>query len=291
MDTTVLLLGETGVGKEVFAKYLHKEGMRKDKPFIKINCGAIPPELMESEFFGYKKGAFTGADRSGKAGYFEVADGGTLFLDEIGELPLSMQVKLLRVLQEKEIMRVGSTLAVPVDVRIIAATNRELDKMVEKGTFREDLYYRLMVYPVRVPPLRERPDDIGSLAKHFVSELNRKYGDQKRFANLSLDLLIAYRWPGNIRELKNVVERAFIISNGEVIYPENLSIFGNRDSKLFEEREVGIQNLQDYLRKLEYEYIEAAYKKYGNVRDAAKSLGMSAPTFTRKKNRGRTRTV
>ena len=291
MDTTVLLLGETGVGKEVFAKYLHKEGMRKDKPFIKINCGAIPPELMESEFFGDKKGAFTGADRSGKAGYFEVADGGTLFLDEIGELPLSMQVKLLRVLQEKEIMRVGSTLAVPVDVRIIAATNRELDKMVEKGTFREDLYYRLMVYPVRVPPLRERPDDIGSLAKHFVSELNRKYGDQKRFANLSLDLLIAYRWPGNIRELKNVVERAFIISNGEVIYPENLSIFGNRDSKLFEEREVGIQNLQDYLRKLEYEYIEAAYKKYGNVRDAAKSLGMSAPTFTRKKNRGRTRTV
>ena len=291
MDTTVLLLGETGVGKEVFAKYLHKEGMRKDKPFIKINCGAIPPELMESEFFGYKKGAFTGADRSGKAGYFEVADGGTLFLDEIGELPLSMQVKLLRVLQEKEIMRVGSTLAVPVDVRIIAATNRELDKMVEKGTFREDLYYRLMVYPVRVPPLRERPDDIGSLAKHFASELNRKYGDQKRFANLSLDLLIAYRWPGNIRELKNVVERAFIISNGEVIYPENLSIFGNRDSKLFEEREVGIQNLQDYLRKLEYEYIEAAYKKYGNVRDAAKSLGMSAPTFTRKKNRGRTRTV
>lgn len=286
MDTTVLLLGETGVGKEVFAKYLHKEGMRKDKPFIKINCGAIPAELMESEFFGYKKGAFTGADRSGKAGYFEVADGGTLFLDEIGELPLSMQVKLLRVLQEKEIMRVGSTLAVPVDVRIIAATNRELDKMVDNGTFREDLYYRLMVYPVRVPPLRERPEDIGSLAEHFVSELNRKYGDQKRFANLSLDLLIAYRWPGNIRELKNVVERAFIISNGEVIYPENLSIFGDRDSKLFEEREIGIQNLQDYLRQLEYEYIEAAYKKYGNVRDAAKSLGMSAPTFTRKKNAG-----
>ena len=286
MDTTVLLLGETGVGKEVFAKYLHRESRRRDRPFIKVNCGAIPSELMESEFFGYEKGAFTGAERSGKAGLFEVADKGTLFLDEIGELPLAMQVKLLRVLQEKEIMRVGSTKSVPVDVRIIAATNRELSEMVSRGTFREDLYYRLMVYPVRVPPLRERIGDISSLAENFVSELNQKYGQQKRFANLALDLMIAYRWPGNIRELKNVVERAFIICNEDVIYPENLSIFHSRDSYIFEDRQDKIQNLQDYLQRLEYEYIEAAYKKYGNVRDAAKSLGMSAPTFTRKKNRG-----
>ena len=154
MDTTVMFYGETGVGKEVFAKYLHREGKRSDRTFIKVNCGAVPADLMESEFFGYEKGAFTGADRSGKAGYFEVADGGTLFLDEIGELPLAMQVKLLRVLQEKEIMRVGSTKPVSVDVRIIAATNRDLAQMVEKGTFRQDLYYRLMVYPVRIPPLR-----------------------------------------------------------------------------------------------------------------------------------------
>ena len=286
MDTTVMFYGETGVGKEVFAKYLHREGKRSDRTFIKVNCGAVPADLMESEFFGYERGAFTGADRSGKAGYFEVADGGTLFLDELGELPLAMQVKLLRVLQEKEIMRVGSTKPVSVDVRIIAATNRDLAQMVEKGTFRQDLYYRLMVYPVRIPPLRERPGDIRSLAEHFVSELNQRYRSQKRFANLSLDLLLMYDWPGNIRELRNVVERAFIICSGDVIYPENLSILQNRDNYVFDDREDGIRNLQDYLRRLEYEYIEAAYRKYGNVRDAAKSLGMSAPTFTRKKNRG-----
>lgn len=286
MDTTVMIFGETGVGKEVFAKYLHREGKRSDRTFIKVNCGAVPADLMESEFFGYERGAFTGADRSGRAGYFEVADGGTLFLDELGELPLAMQVKLLRVLQEKEIMRVGSTKPVSVDVRIIAATNRDLAQMVEKGTFRQDLYYRLMVYPVRIPPLRERPGDIRSLAEHFVSELNQRYGSQKRFANLSLDLLLMYDWPGNIRELRNVVERAFIICSGDVIYPENLSILQNRDNYVFDDREDGIRNLQDYLRRLEYEYIEAAYRKYGNVRDAAKSLGMSAPTFTRKKNRG-----
>lgn len=285
MDTTVLLLGETGVGKEVFAKYVHLESRRRNRPFIKVNCGAIPAELMESEFFGYEKGAFTGADRSGKAGYFEVSDGGTLFLDEIGELPMAMQVKLLRVLQEREIMRVGSTKSVSVDVRIIAATNRNLSEMVQKGAFREDLYYRLMVYPVRIPPLRERLGDIRSLTEHFVSELNHKYGQQKRFADLSIDLMSAYQWPGNIRELRNIVERAFIISTGDVIYPESLSIFESRDSAIFQKREDGIRNLQEYLQRLESEYIDAAYKKYGNVRDAARSLGMSAPTFTRKKNR------
>lgn len=286
MDTTVLLLGETGVGKEVFAKYLHRESKRRSRPFIKVNCGAIPSELMESEFFGYEKGAFTGAERNGKAGIFEVADGGTLFLDEIGDLPLAMQVKLLRVLQEKEIMRVGGTKAITVDVRIIAATNRRLSEMMRIGTFREDLYYRLMVYPVRIPPLRERIGDIRFLAESFVSELNHQYNQKKRFANLALDMMIAYRWPGNIRELKNVVERAFIISNGDVIYPENLSIFQTGGSYMFEDRQDKVHNLQEYLQRLEYEYIDAAYKKYGNVRDAAKSLGMSAPTFTRKKNRG-----
>ena len=287
MDTTVLFYGETGVGKEVFAKFLHRESNRRDKPFIKINCGAVPSELMESEFFGYVKGAFTGAERSGKAGYFEAAEGGTLFLDEIGELPLSMQVKLLRVLQEREIMRVGGTKSISVNVRIIAATNRDLNEMVKREAFREDLYYRLMVYPVRVPPLRERQGDIRSLAKHFVSELNQKYGAGKRFAQLSLDVLCAYSWPGNIRELRNVVERAFIICAEDVIYPESLSICDRREGYYFEDSETGIRNLSGYLERLEYEYIEAAYKKYGTIRAAAKSLGMSAATFTRKKNRGR----
>lgn len=285
MDTTVTFLGETGVGKEVFAKFLHHEGKRRDQPFIKINCGAIPENLMESEFFGYEKGSFTGADKGGKAGYFEVADHGTLFLDEIGEMPLSMQVKLLRVLQEEEVMRVGSAKAVHVDVRVLAATNRNLEEMVRNGEFREDLFYRLMVYPVEIPPLRERPDDIIALAEHFTNELNGKYGYSKKFSGLALEVMLDYDWPGNIRELKNVVERTFIISNEDVIYPEDLSIYSNvREQHRSFDFSQG-QNLQQYLARLEYEYIDAAYQKYGNVRDAAKSLGMSAATLTRKKNK------
>lgn len=286
MDTTVLLLGETGVGKEVFAKYLHDESARKENPFLKINCGAIPNELMESEFFGYEKGAFTGAERHGKAGYFEVANGGTLFLDEIGELPMSMQVKLLRVLQEKEILRVGGTKMIPVNVRIIAATNRNLQEMTKKGTFREDLYYRLMIYPVAIPPLRERTGDIRGLVTQFVSDLNHKYGQKKKFTEFAIEEMMGYRWPGNIRELRNVVERAFIISAEDEINPEDLSLFQNRNKSNAPKQEETVRNLQEYLQEIEYRHIKSAYKKYGNVRDAAKSLGMSAPTLTRKKKRG-----
>ena len=285
MDTTVTFLGETGVGKEVFAKYLHHEGKRHDHPFIKINCGAIPENLMESEFFGYEKGAFTGAEKGGKAGYFEVADKGTLFLDEIGEMPLSMQVKLLRILQEEEVMRIGSSQTVHVDVRVIAATNRNLEQMVREGTFREDLFYRLMVYPVEIPPLRERQEDIVALTQHFTSDLNSKYGYHKKFSDLAMEIMTGYDWPGNIRELKNVVERTFIISNEDTIYPEDLSIYQSTGAQNhFFEMGKG-QPLSQYLQKLEQEYIDAAYRKYGNVRDAARSLGMSAATLTRKKNR------
>ena len=168
LDTTVILFGETGVGKEMFAKYIYQNSSRKDKPFIKVNCGAISPSLVESELFGYEKGAFTGANRNGKVGLFEVADKGTIFLDEIGELPLDMQVKLLRVLQEQEIERIGGTSPIKVDVRVIAATNRNLEEMVADKTFREDLYYRLMVFPITIPPLRERPDDITAAAWIFL---------------------------------------------------------------------------------------------------------------------------
>ena len=224
LDATVMLLGETGVGKEVFAKYIFQNSRRKDKSFIKINCGAIPANLIESELFGYEKGAFTGANKNGKMGLFEVADKGTIFLDEIGELPMSMQVKLLRVLQEQEIERIGGSQPIKIDVRIIAATNRNLEKMVKEKSFREDLYYRLMVFPINIPPLRERTGDIVPLSELFISNLNKKYGFSKRFSMEAEQILKNYNWPGNIRELKNIIERAIIISNGDEITIDSLSL-------------------------------------------------------------------
>lgn len=208
LDTTVILLGETGVGKEVFAKYIYQNSSRNDKPFIKVNCGAIPANLVESELFGYEKGAFTGADRNGKMGLFEVADTGTIFLDEVGELPLDMQVKLLRVLQEQEFERIGGRKPVKADVWVLAATNRNLEEMVRQKAFREDLYYRLMIFPIHIPPLRERPADIIPLASLFLSQLNKKYNFKKYFSLISITMMKDYNWPGNIRELRNIVERA-----------------------------------------------------------------------------------
>lgn len=224
MDTTVILLGETGVGKEVMARYIFQHSHRAKNSFIKVNCGAIPENLIESELFGYEGGAFTGANKNGKIGLFELANKGTLFLDEIGELPKDMQVKLLRVLQEQEILRVGGTKPVKIDVRIIAATNRNLEEMVKDGTFREDLYYRLTVFPISIPPLRMRKKDIIPLALSFLEKLNQKYQLKKYFTDLSMQLLHEYDWPGNIRELKNIVERAIIISPSDSIKPEDLHI-------------------------------------------------------------------
>ena len=204
MDTTVVLCGESGVGKEVFAKYIRDNSRRKDAPYVKVNCGAIPENLIESELFGYEKGAFTGANKNGKIGLFEMADHGTIFLDEIGELPLNMQVKLLRVLQEQEIERIGGTKPVKIDVRVIAATNRNLEKMMEEKKFREDLYYRLMVFPIRIPALRERKKDIEPMAEYFLKELNNRYKGNKHMAENCMMILENYQWPGNVRELKNM---------------------------------------------------------------------------------------
>ncbi len=286
MDTTVMLMGETGVGKEVFAQYIHRQSGRSEQPFIKVNCGAIPENLIESELFGYEKGAFTGADRNGKAGLFEVADKGTLFLDEIGELPLNMQVKLLRVLQEQEIKRVGGRTPINVDVRIIAATNRKLETMVEKGFFRKDLYYRLMVFPIRIPPLRERIKDIPAFAEKFLFRLNAKYGTKKHFSKEALEIMTGYPWPGNIRELKNVVERAYIVSSEEEISAAALGFFsGEPEQRTESPLPEAVSDLPGYIAELEQRYVREAYEKYGNVREAARSLGMSAATFTRKKNR------
>jgi len=211
-NATVCILGETGTGKELVANAVHKLSRRAEKPFVKINCAAIPKDLMESELFGYEPGAFTGASQRGKMGRFELADGGTLLLDEIGELPLSLQAKLLRVLQSKEVERVGGTKAIPVDVRLICSTNRNLRKMVEEGQFRADLYYRINTMEITVPALRERRGDIPALAARFVEEANRKNGlAVVGLSKGALGFLVTYDWPGNVRELENAIERACIM--------------------------------------------------------------------------------
>ena len=213
-NSTVLILGESGTGKEAIARAIHDSSARALRPLIKINCGAISPNLIESELFGHEKGSFTGALKQ-RTGYFELADGGTIFLDEVGELPLEAQVKLLRVLQEQEVSRVGSEETIPVDVRVIAATNKNLSSMVDEGLFRTDLYYRLNVFPLQIPPLRERKEDIPLLAKHFLQDQARTLGKElEGIAPESMQLLLDYQWPGNIRELQNVIERSAILTNG-----------------------------------------------------------------------------
>ena len=289
MDSTVMLTGETGVGKEVFAEYIHQNSKRSDKAFIRINCGAIPANLIESELFGYERGAFTGADKNGKMGLFEVADHGTVFLDEIGELPLEMQVKLLRVLQEQEVERIGGVKPIKIDVRVIAATNRNLEEMAKQKKFREDLYYRLMVFPIEIPPLRERKKDVIPLAEMFLGRLNRKYGFEKQFSDGAVRLMEDYSWPGNIRELKNIVERAVIINEAAEISASSLSIAvptsPMRCAEQIRSDVDGDINLKAAVEAVEKEYMERAYQKYGNVRDAAKSLGMTHATFVRKRQR------
>ena len=261
-DSTVLLTGETGVGKEEVAKYIHCNSNRSEKIFITINCGAIPESLIESELFGYEEGAFTGAKSKGKMGLFEAANDGTIFLDEIGELPLEMQVKLLRVLQEQEIKRVGGIKPIKINVRVIAATNRDLMQMVHNGTFRIDLYYRISVIPIEIPPLRKRKDDIMPLAHCFLDEQNLKYGYSKSFAEKTKKTLLAYDWPGNVRELRNVVEREIVSDKFSI--PEGGTI------------------LSELLEQIEYSYMEKAYEKFGNVRDAAEALGFKRSTFAQR---------
>lgn len=286
LDATVMLLGETGVGKEEFARYIFQNSRRRSGSFIKVNCGAIPANLLESELFGYEKGAFTGASKNGKIGLFELADKGTIFLDEIGELPLDMQVKFLRVVQEQEVERIGGSKPIKINVRIVAATNRNLEEMVKQKSFREDLFYRLMVFPIHIPPLRERRKDIEPLAQLFLGQLNKKYGFRKEFTFEALELLKEYQWPGNIRELKNLVERAVIISSEDLIGPESIPVETGDSSpkaKRQKQKKDTYIDLKSELHRIELQYMEQAYKTFGNVRDAALSLGMTAPTFVRKR--------
>ncbi|MBT2692969.1 sigma 54-interacting transcriptional regulator [Bacillus sp. ISL-55] len=222
-NISILIRGESGTGKELFAHSIHQLSSRSQKPFIKVNCGAIPENLLESELFGYEEGAFTGAKKGGKKGKFQLANGGTLFLDEIGDLPLSMQVKLLRALQDGEIEPIGSTKSISVDVRIIAATNRPLETMIEEKRFREDLFYRINVVPFSVPPLRERAEDLTLLIGHFIDKVTNRLG--KRIAGIErnvMDILKSYSWPGNIRELENVIEAAVHLTKGEQITLDSL---------------------------------------------------------------------
>jgi two-component system response regulator AtoC len=217
LDTTVLIHGETGVGKELLARSIHFSGARRDRPFVAVNCAAIPAELFESELFGSRKGAFTGASEN-RRGQFQMANGGTLLLDEIGEMPLHLQTKLLRAIEEKKVSSVGADRPVDIDVRFIATTNKDLHAETERGAFRRDLFYRLSVMPIRVPPLRERPEDIPLLADHFLEQAShRSKKSVKAIAPASLQALIRYPWPGNVRELENVIERAVIVSTGDTL--------------------------------------------------------------------------
>ena len=276
-SVTVLLAGETGTGKELVARCIHYNGPRKDQRFVVQNCGALPEELLESELFGHRKGSFTGAFED-KEGLFEVADGGTIFLDEIGDTSPAMQVRLLRVLQEGEIRRVGETEDRTVDVRVVAATNRDLAKDVEEGRFREDLYYRLSVFPLRMPPLRERRDDIPPLAAHFLEEYNRKAGRSVRgFGPDTMDALTRYDWPGNVRELQNEIERAIVLcEDGELISLPVLSerIRGTGAPATSAPRGEG--TLKEVIGQVEREMISEMLRACGGNRtQAAKKLGLS----------------
>ncbi len=242
-DTTILILGESGTGKELMARHIHRKSPRADGPFISVNCGAIPRELAENELFGYEKGAFTGATEKVKKGRFEMAHRGTILLDEVGELSPEMQVKLLRVLQEKRFYRLGGSKEVSIDVRVLAATNRDLEKLIEEGSFREDLYYRLNVASLTLPPLRERPDDILELATLFVREFAAKFGKEiTGFTPQAVDILQTYEWKGNIRELRNVIERVSLLETGTVISKDSLKFLklapGPSPAAAFQKREL-----------------------------------------------------
>ncbi|MBF7084510.1 sigma 54-interacting transcriptional regulator [Desulfallas sp. Bu1-1] len=280
VDTTVFIHGESGVGKELVAQMIHEYSHRKNTgTFIKLNCAAIPEQLLESELFGYEKGAFTGARREGKPGVFELADKGTLFLDEIGDLYLPMQAKLLRVLQDREFVRVGGTKPIKVDVRIISATNKNLEQMVNKGEFRKDLYYRLNVLPVTIPPLRQRPVDIPALLHHYLEKFNKKYSLNKSFSPSAMMHLMKYSWPGNVRELGNLVERLVLITPADRITSEDLP-----EKICTEDRHIAENpgDLKKRLEILERKIIKLALQKYENTYKAAKALGISQPTFVRK---------
>lgn len=273
-NATVLLIGESGTGKEIFAHAIHYASSRRYKPFVRVNCAAIPKELLESELFGYEPGAFTGASRHGKPGKFELAHHGTLFLDEVGDMSPEMQAKVLRVLEEKEMERIGGIRPIKVDFRLIAATNQNLDSLVRKKQFRLDLYYRLNVFSIYLPPLRERREDIPLLVRHFVREICEEQGRGEISINPSvMEIFLSYPWPGNVRELRNVIERAVAISGGKEIREEHLPGYLIKGMKV--DKEISIIPIKDLVHEAErHAILQALRIANGNVSKAAKLLGI-----------------
>lgn len=295
--STVLLRGESGTGKELFARAIHSASLRQDQPFIPINCAALPDSLLESELFGYEEGTFTGAKKGGKPGLFELADNGTIFLDEIGEIPPHIQVKLLRVLQERRVRRIGGSEEVDVDVRVIAATNKDLEKMMQIKEFREDLYYRLNVIPILIPSLRHRKEDLPYLLDYFMNELTQELHTDRILSKEARAKLIAYSWPGNVRELRNVLERAINLAQGESIQPGDLLLHSEMTSELvpvtkeaegsvvLEGELVSVKQmvpLNQMVAELEKMVLKKAYGEYGSSREMGKALGVTHTTILNK---------
>ncbi len=284
-DVTVLITGETGVGKEVIANYIYSSSSRKNKPFIKVNCAAIPANLLESELFGYVKGAFTGANAKGKPGMFELANTGTLYLDEIGELPIDFQAKLLRAIQQHEITRIGDTKTVKLDIRIIAATNRDLKEMVKQDRFRSDLYYRLSIFPIHIPSLKERPEDIIPMIDHFLNLFNKRYNKNIILDSECMQRMKKYTWPGNIRELENIIER-WVVIYGEyetLTWDKISSHFANELPMLSDSHFEG-KTLKQILLEEEYRVFSWALENYKTSREIANVLGIDHSTVVRKIN-------
>jgi PAS domain S-box-containing protein/TyrR family helix-turn-helix protein len=296
-DSTVLILGESGVGKEVLASFIHKNSDRSQGPFVKINCGALPEELLESELFGYESGAFTGAKRSGKIGLFEAAEGGVLFLDEIGEMSTSLQVKVLRVLQEQEFTRVGGVEPVQTDCRIIAATHRNLQERIQQGLFREDLFYRLYVVPIYIPPLRERQEDIPAMIQYFLNRYNQKHGTKKVFSADVIKTLQHYSWPGNVRQLSNLIERLVVTILDSTIQRDHLPVdtmsLQSSLANPVHQPTLPTENMEytkdtdtnpnyNAFNVLERDLIVESLTRYGSIRKAGQALGVSHTTVIKK---------
>ena len=287
-NATVLFLGESGVGKNVFARALQKMSERRTESYLEVNCCTIPDALFESEMFGYESGSFTGAGSKGKPGLIELSNNGTLFLDEVGELPLSVQSKLLKAIQDKSISRVGSIKSQQIDFRLIASTNKDISQMVKRGTFREDLFYRLNVIPITIPPLRDRKEDISTLAAYFLQKFNQEHGTNKFFNASTIYKLSEYLWPGNVRELQNVVERLVITTESRNIYPENLpyniiqdtaSQVANLNVDKIEEK---VTSLKEELEKVEIKWLARAMKQNSSTYEMAEYLGVNQSTVVRK---------
>ena len=281
-DSTVLIQGESGTGKEEIADYIFRNSLRKDMPYVKLNCGAIPENLLESEMFGYIGGAFTGALKEGKKGYFETANGGTIFLDEVGELPLNLQVKLLRVIQEKKLTPLGGTDSIDLDLRIIVATNRKLKEMIKENKFRQDLYYRLSVTTINIPPLRERTEDVIELSKLFLDKYNNKYKLKRRLSPQAMKLLLSYAWPGNVRELENLLESVVITSEEDLITGETIETYLFDETTYKENLVLEGNTLSDMINEYEKTILTNSYEKLKSSEMMARELGTTRSTINRK---------